>query len=151
MTMVLSGDGTVTGLVAGGLPDATVQTADIMDAAITPAKLSGGQSGSAPVFGVRAWCTFNGITAGTNAPTSGGNVSTVQKHGTGDYTVTFTTALPDGAYALFGAVGTTNLRGIISVTTASTNLTSATARFNVFDPQTSVNVDEAFVSVCFVR
>ena len=29
MTMVLSGDGTVTGLVAGGLPDATVTQADL--------------------------------------------------------------------------------------------------------------------------
>lgn len=41
MTMTLSGDGAITGLVAGGLPDATIQTADIVDGAVTPTKLSG--------------------------------------------------------------------------------------------------------------
>lgn len=39
MTMTLSGDGAITGLVAGGLPDATIQTADIVDGAVTAAKL----------------------------------------------------------------------------------------------------------------
>ena len=36
MTMTLSGDGAITGLVAGGLPDATIQTADIVDNKDTP-------------------------------------------------------------------------------------------------------------------
>jgi len=40
MTMILSGDGTITGLTAGGLPDASVATADIVDLAVTPAKMS---------------------------------------------------------------------------------------------------------------
>lgn len=39
MTMTISGDGTIGGLVAGGLPNATVATADIIDANITQAKL----------------------------------------------------------------------------------------------------------------
>jgi len=30
MSMTLSGDGSITGLVAGGLPDATVQPADLV-------------------------------------------------------------------------------------------------------------------------
>lgn len=42
MTMTLSGDGAITGLVAGGLPDATIQTADIVDGAVTAAKIAGG-------------------------------------------------------------------------------------------------------------
>jgi hypothetical protein len=40
MTMILDGNGSITGLVAGGLPDATVTAADIVDASITAAKLS---------------------------------------------------------------------------------------------------------------
>jgi hypothetical protein len=40
MTMTLSGDGTITGLVAGGLPDATV----------TQAEVAAGVAGTAPAF-----------------------------------------------------------------------------------------------------
>jgi phosphoribosylformylglycinamidine (FGAM) synthase-like enzyme len=89
--MTISGDGTITGLVAGGLPDATV----------TAAELSGAQTGSAPIYGARAWCVFDGGLAGTNAPISGGNVSTVTRNATGDYTVNFTTAMPDTSWAAF--------------------------------------------------
>lgn len=39
--MTFSGDGVITGLAAGGLPDATIQTADLVDGAVTPVKLSG--------------------------------------------------------------------------------------------------------------
>lgn len=42
MPLVLNGTGTITGLQAGGLPDATVLTADIADGAITPAKTAVG-------------------------------------------------------------------------------------------------------------
>ena len=40
MTMVINGNGSITGLSAGGLPDATVTTAEIVDLNVTPAKLS---------------------------------------------------------------------------------------------------------------
>lgn len=36
------------------------------------------------------WCTFNGITAGTNAPLTGYNVTSVTKVGTGIYRINFT-------------------------------------------------------------
>lgn len=101
MTMVLSGDGTVTGLVAGGLPDGTVQASDILDGAVTPAKLSGAQTGAAPVFGARAFCTWNGATTGTYAPTlPSGNISSIVRNGAGDYTFNFSTPLVDGEYAV---------------------------------------------------
>jgi hypothetical protein len=59
-------------------------------------------SGTAPIYGCRAWCRFNGTTVGTNAPTAGGNVSTVTRNGAGDYTINFTTAMPDANYAVTG-------------------------------------------------
>ena len=40
MAMTISGDGSITGLVAGGLPDSSIVTADITDLNVTPAKLS---------------------------------------------------------------------------------------------------------------
>ena len=70
------------------------------DGSITPAKLNGAQTGSAPIFGARAWCRFNGTTAGTNAPTAGGNVSTVARTSNGVYTITFATAMEDADYCV---------------------------------------------------
>jgi len=45
MAITITGDGTITGLSAGGLPDNSVQTADIADDQITLAKLAGGTDG----------------------------------------------------------------------------------------------------------
>lgn len=111
-----SGIATLPNLNAGGLPDNSVLTDDIAAlqvtgakiaaATITPDKLSGAQSGSAPVFGVRAWCKFNGGTTGTNAPIAGGNIATVTYNGAGNYTATFTTAMQDADYAVTISVST---------------------------------------------
>lgn len=40
MTITINGSGTIAGITAGGLPDAVIQTADIVDLAVTPAKMS---------------------------------------------------------------------------------------------------------------
>ena len=53
-------------------------------------------TGSAPAYLCRAWVTFNGM--GTVAISGSGNVSSVTDNGTGNYTVNFTTAMPDENY-----------------------------------------------------
>lgn len=95
-------------LGAGGLPDGSVLTSDIADGAITTAKiaagavtaadLSGNQTGSAPIYGARAWVNFNGT--GTVAIRASGNVSSLTDNGVGNYTVNLTTSLPDANYAI---------------------------------------------------
>lgn len=45
----------------------------------------------------RAWVNFNGT--GTVAIRASGNVSSITDNGEGDYTVNFTTAMPDANYA----------------------------------------------------
>jgi hypothetical protein len=45
----------------------------------------------------KAWVNFNGT--GTVAIRASFNVSSITDNGTGDYTVNFTTALPDASYA----------------------------------------------------
>jgi hypothetical protein len=57
-------------------------------------------SGSAPVYACRAWVNFNGT--GTVAIRASGNVSSITDNGTGDYTVNFTTAMPDANYSIMG-------------------------------------------------
>ena len=60
-----------------------------------------GNVGTAPVYAARAWVNFNGT--GTVAIRASGNVTSITDNGTGDYTVNFTTAMPDANYAATGA------------------------------------------------
>lgn len=55
-------------------------------------------TGSAPIYACRAWVNFNGT--GTVAIRASGNVSSITDNGTGDYTVNFTTAMPDANYGV---------------------------------------------------
>lgn len=99
MSMTLSGDGSITGLVAGGLPDASVVDADLSLAANSaPIKTALNASGSAPIYACRAWVNFNGT--GTVAIRESGNVSSITDNGTGIYTVNFTAAMPDANYSV---------------------------------------------------
>jgi len=54
-------------------------------------------SGSAPSYTCRAWCNFDGTTSPGTIRASG-NVSSVTKSSTGNYTINFTTAMPDANY-----------------------------------------------------
>jgi hypothetical protein len=52
----------------------------------------------------RAWVNFNGT--GTVAIRGSFNVSSITDNGTGDYTINFTTALPDANYSATGSMNT---------------------------------------------
>jgi hypothetical protein len=60
--------------------------------------LNNGYGSAAVFYGCRAWVNFNGT--GTVAIRASGNVSSITDNGTGDYTVNFTTAMPDANYAV---------------------------------------------------
>ena len=73
----------------------------VSNSAITAAKLDGNQSGSAPIFGVRAWVNFEGRSTNGNCTIrSSGNVTSVARTAAGKYTVTFATAMPDVNYVV---------------------------------------------------
>ena len=149
-TISLTGDVTGTTGAFNGSAAVSASTT-IANAAVTAAKLSGAQSGSAPVYGVRAWVNFDGTgSTGTNMTIrASGNVSSVYKNGTGDYTITFTTAMPDANYALAGqtvrsydgqatqiAVNVKNSTtyGTYQTTSAVTVMTMYTTPSSVVDP-----------------
>ena len=70
-----------------------------------------GYGSSAVAYGCRAWVNFNGT--GTPAILASGNVSSITDNGTGDYTVNFTTAMPDTNYSVAAnaaAVGSVNFQ-----------------------------------------
>jgi hypothetical protein len=130
------------------------------DGSITAAKLDGAQTGSAPIFGTRAWVNFNGKgTVGTNAS---GNVSSITDNAVGIYTVNFTTSLPDGNYSVSGfsvALDVGNATGASMVTLhpsgTSTFLpsvkTSAAVKIITGNSNTGTPTDSGDISITIVR
>lgn len=59
-------------------------------------QFNSGYGSVATAYGCRAWVNFNGT--GTVAIRDSGNVSSISDNGVGDYTVNFTTAMPDANY-----------------------------------------------------
>ena len=66
-------------------------------------KFNSGYGSVATAYGCRAWVNFNGTS--TVAIRASGNVTSITDNGTGDYTVNFTTAMPDANYAIQVASG----------------------------------------------
>ena len=96
LTQVQGGMLTSGGISSTQLADSSVTSSKIASGAVGPTNLSGAQSGSAPVYGARAWVNFNGT--GTVAIRGSGNVSSITDNGIGDYTINFTTAMADANY-----------------------------------------------------
>jgi hypothetical protein len=87
-------------------------------------------TGSAPLYAPRAWVNFNGT--GTVAIRASGNVSSITDNGTGDYTINFTTAMPDADYcAVFGTQTNTNTRGGLQLGENQTNVIKSTTQLRV--------------------
>ena len=126
-------------------------TGDIAAARITGALNA---TGSAPVYACRAWVNFNGTS--TVAIRASGNVSTITDNGAGDYTVNFTTSMPDTNYAIIGSTGTdsnTNPPSTFNINrirASGNHVDSTTSAVRVtVDP--SSNGDSKYVSVAIFR
>ncbi len=104
-------------------------------------------SGTAPLYMARAWVNFNGT--GTVAIRASGNVTSITDNGTGDYTVNFTTAMPDANYAGVQASGdgTANGRQAFGYQAAPTTTTYriATSTFS------GANFDASYIAVAIFR
>jgi uncharacterized protein (AIM24 family) len=82
-------------------------------------QFNSGYGSVATAYGCRAWVNFNGT--GTPAIRASGNVQSITDNGVGDYTVVFTTALPDVNYSFVGG-------GQIDTTAADGNRLTVSAR-----------------------
>jgi hypothetical protein len=74
-------------------------------------KFDSGYGSAATAYGCRAWVNFNGT--GTVAIRASGNVSSITDVGTGNYTVSLTTAIVDANYSVVAcgvAVGSVNFQ-----------------------------------------
>ena len=149
MTITINGSGTVTGITAGGLPDAIITTDDIADANITAAKLSGAQNGSAPIYAARAWVNFNGT--GTVAIRGSGNVSSITDNGVGLYTVNFTTAMPDTNYTATSGIGRTYTSQSAGRSIDLYSFTTTSLSVTPFNDQLFTTDDVPYVAVTVFR
>jgi len=105
-------------------------------------------SGTAPIYMCRAWINFDG----TNASVRGSGNATVVRNSTGDYTVSFTTAMPDANYASVISAGISSSANVIIIGgTSGTAPTSSTLRFTVNNGNTGGVADVTFVSVAIFR
>lgn len=103
-----------------------------------------------------AWVNFNGT--GTVAIRASGNVSSITDNGAGDYTVNFTTPLPDANYVanittnwITGAniVGTPALA--VNGSLAEVAPTASALRFITVYPPTATAYDSKYVHITIVR
>lgn len=109
-----------------------------------------GNVGTAPVYAARAWVNFNGT--GTVAIRASGNVTSITDNGTGDYTVNFTTAMPDTNYnAIFGAGSQTAATGAY-VTEQNDSVIRSTTQLRIYSTSNaSTLADRAVISVSIFR
>jgi hypothetical protein len=85
------------------IANSNVTTAKILNANVTAEKLNGEQTGSAPIYGIRAWIGFNGTGSNPIFIDTDGNIASVSKVATGEYTITFTTPMDNDGYVLIGS------------------------------------------------
>lgn len=110
--------------------------------------MNSGYGSVAVAYGCRAWVNFNGT--GTVAIRSSGNVSSITDNGTGDYTVNFTTAMPDANYSVGSACGD-GASGSMRITGVSdANPTASSYRMATFNLSSS-RADPIFVLAAFFR
>jgi hypothetical protein len=89
---------------ASTAPSWTTISTTPADGSITASKLSGAQTGSAPIYGARAWVNFNGTLTSGQIRASG-NVSTITDLTLSQFRINFTTAMPDANYAVAACSG----------------------------------------------
>ena len=104
-----------------------------------------GYGSVAVAYGCRAWVNFNGT--GTPAIRASGNVSSITDQGTGDYTINFSTSLPDGNYSVVGFV---NENGRI-VTGRGVAPTTSAIRIGCFVATSQAQEDQSVICAAIFR
>lgn len=111
-TGIMFGTDTVS-IATGGTTRATVDSSGNM-------QFDSGYGSVATAYGCRAWVNFNGT--GTVAIRGSGNVTSITDNGTGDYTVNFTSSMPDVNYSVAATMGSTvNASGWILAGNSASN------------------------------
>lgn len=156
-TNIVTGD--LNGNISGTVPNGSISNAKLANSSVSAEKLSGAQTGAAPIYGCRAWVNFDatrnaaGATDATNTNRfirASGNVATVLRNAAGDFTVTFTTAMDDANYAalcLTRAQGTGAVTAVVVEEHFDTAPTTSAFRLNTKQGGTRVDTTSVHVSI----
>ena len=129
-------------MTTAGTSAATVDTSQNL-------QFNSGYGSVATAYGCRAWVNFNGT--GTVAIRASGNVSSITDNGNGDYTVNFTSAMPDANYSTSGCCSRNTITDpapIFGLTGA--NPTTAAVRVQTCN-NANVREDALYVNVSVFR
>lgn len=143
MPITIDGNGIITGAatLATTVANPTFTTPNINSAQFATV------SGTAPIYPCRAWVNFNGT--GTVAIRASGNVTSITDNGTGDYTVNFTTAMPDANYSY--AVGEYLYSSGAVSQTGMSSITTTSIRFSIFTFNFGLFLDSPYVDIAIFR
>jgi hypothetical protein len=94
----------------------------------------------------KAWVNFNGT--GTPSISGSFNVSSITDNGTGDYSINFTTAMPNANYSMVGTATHDNggYASMVFLDNDNTPMTTARVRINVLNDNFSF-IDASFVCI----
>lgn len=148
MPITIDGNGIITGAatLATTVANPTFTTPNINSAQFATV------SGTAPIYPCRAWVNFNG--QGTVAIRASGNVTSITDNGTGDYTINFTTAMPDANYSISathsaGAGGTVGTN--ININSSGGSIPPTTSAFRIVTVGGGTAVDPLYVNLAIFR
>ena len=117
-------------------------------------QFNSGYGSVATAYGCRAWVNFNGT--GTVAIRASGNVSSITDNGTGDYTVNFSTAMPDTNYSVsglgqFDQSPSASSPALVSIYRSSTALQTNSCRVLSSNSNSTSTVDFPTVTLAVFR
>ena len=115
-------------------------------------KFNSGYGSVNTAYGIRAWIAFKAA-GGSNTVRGSGN-ATMTDHGTGDFTMNFTTAMPDAAYCVVGSAGYNSGVIVLGLTGSGTHSSPQTSGFR-FTIRANYNnsslMDEEYINLMVVR
>lgn len=150
-TSIANGTSNVTISSSGGSITATTAgTSAVTIDTSQNLKFNSGYGSVATAYGCRAWVNFNGT--GTIAIRGSANVSSITDNGTGDYTVNFTTAMPDTGYSAVGTCGSPAVSHGVVIFVAGSGTITATSGVQFATTQlNAVSADYVFICMAVFR
>jgi hypothetical protein len=135
------------------LPDAAGELLTDVSDIETQVKAATNATGSAPVYACRAWVNFGG--SGQAVINASGNVSSTTRNGSGQYTVNFSTAMPDALYTALvlategSIIGVDDQRRFVSAPFGE--YTASSFKFGTVTPADNAFVDSSTMNVAIFR